>query len=101
MPYLPEPEQMYKAERWDTISQDVSMGDREKLHGGEDEDAASKRGIQATTANRGTGHWRHQGESRIAGISNQRDSRGKDRVQSGLCSKESKEDLVMSPEERR
>ncbi len=45
MPYLPEPEQMYEAERWDTISQDVSMGDREKLHGGEDEDAASKRGI--------------------------------------------------------
>ena len=101
MPCLPEPEQMYEAEGWNTISQDVSMGDREKRHGGEDEDAASKRGIQATTANRRTGHRRHQGESRTAGISNQRDSRGKDRVQSGLCSKESKENLVMSPEERR
>jgi len=43
----------------------------------------------------------NQGESRIAGIPYQRNSRGKDKVQPGVCCKESKENLVISPEERR
>jgi len=98
MPGLPEPEQVHEAQGRDPSSQDVSLRGGAECHGGEDADAAGKRGIQVTAANRGARHRGHKRESRIAGVSCQRNSRSTDRVQLDMCGKESEENLVMSPE---